>query len=53
MFRTQGVILIKAALGELGLPAGPVRLPLVDASAAQLAVLRADLAAGLVSGFTA
>ena len=53
VFRTQGVILIKAALGELGLPAGPVRLPLVDASAAQLAVLRADLAAGLVSGFTA
>lgn len=52
VFRTQGVILIKAALGELGLPAGPVRLPLVDASAAQLAVLRADLAAGLVSGFT-
>ena len=53
VFRTQGVILIKAALGELGLPAGPVRLPLVDASAAQLSVLRADLAAGLVSGFTA
>ena len=52
VFRTQGVILIKAALGELGLPAGPVRLPLVDASAAQLAVLRADLAAGLVSGFS-
>ena len=31
-FRTQGVIITKAALGLLGLPAGPVRLPLVDAT---------------------
>ncbi|MSO27304.1 MAG: 4-hydroxy-tetrahydrodipicolinate synthase [Candidatus Nanopelagicales bacterium] len=53
VFRTQGLILIKAALTELGLPAGPVRLPLVNASNEQLAVLRADLAAGMVSGFTA
>lgn len=52
VFRAQGLILIKAALAELGLPAGPVRLPLVNASREQLAVLRADLAAGLVSGFT-
>jgi 4-hydroxy-tetrahydrodipicolinate synthase len=36
-----------------GLPSGPVRLPLVDATDAQKAQLRADLAAGLVSGFTA
>ena len=53
VFRTQGLILIKAALAELGLPAGPVRLPLVNASQEQLAILRADLAAGKVSGFTA
>ena len=32
----------KAALGLLGLPAGPVRLPLVDATAAQVEQLRAD-----------
>ena len=32
-FRTQGVILIKAALRWLDLPAGPVRPPLVDATA--------------------
>ena len=53
VIRTQGLILIKAALAELGLPAGPVRLPLVNASQEQLAILRADLAAGKVSGFTA
>jgi len=46
VFRTQGVIMIKAALRELGLPAGPVRPPLVDATAQELAQLRADLAAG-------
>jgi 4-hydroxy-tetrahydrodipicolinate synthase len=44
-FRTQGVITTKAALATLGLPAGPVRLPLVDATAEQLAALRADCAA--------
>ena len=43
----------KAALRELGLPCGPVRLPLVDATAAQVAILRADLAAGGVAGFAA
>src|SRR5919199_1723184 len=46
IFRTQGVILTKAALRELGLPAGPVRPPLVDATPEQLAQLRTDLAAG-------
>ncbi|WP_209307801.1 4-hydroxy-tetrahydrodipicolinate synthase [Geodermatophilus sp. DF01-2] len=46
LFRTQGVILTKAALRELGLPAGPVRPPLVDATPEQLAQLRADLADG-------
>jgi 4-hydroxy-tetrahydrodipicolinate synthase len=47
-FRTQAAILAKAALGLLGLPSGPVRLPLVDATDAQVAQLREDLgAAGL------
>ena len=44
-FRTQGVILAKAALRLAGLPGGPVRLPLVDATAAQREQLRADCAA--------
>lgn len=43
IFRTQGTILVKAALRELGLPGGPVRLPLVEATAEQVAVLRTDL----------
>lgn len=51
MFRTQGVILTKAALNLLGLPAGPVRLPLVDATGAQIEQLKTDLAAGGVLGF--
>jgi 4-hydroxy-tetrahydrodipicolinate synthase len=46
VFRTQGVILTKAALHELGLPAGPVRPPLIDATPEQRAQLRADLADG-------
>ncbi len=46
VFRTQGVILTKAALGLLGLPGGPTRLPLVDATDEQIDVLRVDLAAG-------
>ncbi len=53
MFRTQGVILAKAAMRELGLPAGPVRLPLVDATEQQVATLRADLAAAGVEGLGA
>lgn len=53
MFRTQGVILTKAALTMQGLPAGPVRLPLVDATEAQRDMLRADLALGSVRGFSA
>jgi 4-hydroxy-tetrahydrodipicolinate synthase len=44
-FRTQGVILTKAALNLLGLPAGPVRSPLVDATAEEIAQLRVDSAA--------
>jgi 4-hydroxy-tetrahydrodipicolinate synthase len=47
-FRTQGAILTKAALNRLGLPAGPMRSPLVDATEAEIAQLRADCAeAGL------
>lgn len=49
MFRTQGAILAKAALSLFGLPAGPMRLPLVDASPQQLGQLREDLALGLVT----
>ncbi len=46
IFRTQGAILVKAALNLIGQPAGPMRSPLVDATLEQLAVLRADLVAG-------
>jgi 4-hydroxy-tetrahydrodipicolinate synthase len=57
IFRSQGVILAKAALAMAGLPAGPVRPPLVDATDAERTRLRADLAAaglavGNTSGFT-
>jgi 4-hydroxy-tetrahydrodipicolinate synthase len=45
IFRAQGVTLVKAALGLLGLPGGPVRAPQIDATAAQIAQLRADAAA--------
>ena len=45
IFRTQGTILVKAGLRALGLPAGPVRSPLVDATAAELDQLREDAAA--------
>ncbi|MFF3852638.1 4-hydroxy-tetrahydrodipicolinate synthase [Micromonospora sp. NPDC002575] len=45
IFRTQGTILVKAGLAALGLPAGPVRPPLVDATPDEIAQLRADCAA--------
>ncbi|MFI7605420.1 4-hydroxy-tetrahydrodipicolinate synthase [Micromonospora sp. NPDC049366] len=45
IFRTQGVILVKAGLTAAGLPAGPVRPPLVDATDDEIAQLRADCAA--------
>jgi 4-hydroxy-tetrahydrodipicolinate synthase len=45
IFKSQGVILAKAALNLLGLPAGPTRPPLVDATDAEIATLRADAAA--------
>jgi 4-hydroxy-tetrahydrodipicolinate synthase len=43
-FRTQGVLLAKAALRLAGLPGGPVRLPLVDATAEETARLVQDCA---------
>jgi len=46
MFRAQGVVTTKAALALRGLPAGPVRLPLVELDPAQTDRLRKDLAAG-------
>lgn len=45
-FRTQGAILTKAALNLMGLPGGKVRLPLVDATAAQISQLKEDLQLG-------
>ena len=48
-FRTQGAILTKAAMSLMGLPGGTTRLPLVDATDAQIAQLRIDLAAGGVN----
>ena len=45
-FRTQGAILTKTALNLMGLPGGFTRLPLVDATDAQIAQLKVDLQAG-------
>jgi len=46
IFRTQGVIMVKAALALQGRPAGPLRPPLIDATEEQINALRDDLAAG-------
>jgi len=46
MFRNQGVVMTKAALAMLGLPAGPVRAPLLDATPAEVRRLREDLELG-------
>ena len=48
-FRTQGAILTKAALNLMGLPGGHTRLPLVDATPAQIEQLKVDLRAGGVN----
>jgi 4-hydroxy-tetrahydrodipicolinate synthase len=45
IFRAPGTILVKAAMAARGLPAGPVRPPLVDATDAELDQLRVDCAA--------
>jgi 4-hydroxy-tetrahydrodipicolinate synthase len=49
IFKTQGVMLVKAGLSALGMPGGTVRPPLVSASADEYATLRADAAAAGVS----
>jgi 4-hydroxy-tetrahydrodipicolinate synthase len=49
IFRTQGSILVKAGLSQLGLPAGPVRPPLVDATEAETHQLIEDAAAAGMS----
>jgi 4-hydroxy-tetrahydrodipicolinate synthase len=46
MFRTQGVITTKAALGLQGLPGGPLRLPLIELTPEETEQLERDLAAG-------
>jgi 4-hydroxy-tetrahydrodipicolinate synthase len=46
IFRNQGVVMTKAALTLLGLPGGPVRLPLADATGAEIRRLREDLELG-------
>ncbi|MFI7444014.1 4-hydroxy-tetrahydrodipicolinate synthase [Nonomuraea indica] len=46
MMSAGGVIMAKAALGMVGMPVGPVRLPLVAATEKQNAELRACLVAG-------
>ena len=49
IFRTQGVILVKAGLKLLGRDIGGLRLPLVEATAEQITTLAGDLrAAGLL-----
>ncbi|MER7167776.1 4-hydroxy-tetrahydrodipicolinate synthase [Micromonospora sp. NPDC000207] len=45
IFRTQGTILVKAGLAACGMPSGPVRPPLVEATDAEIDQLRADCAA--------
>jgi 4-hydroxy-tetrahydrodipicolinate synthase len=46
MFRAQGVVTTKTALALRGLPAGPLRLPLVGLDDIATEQLRRDLAAG-------
>ncbi|MGS2641529.1 4-hydroxy-tetrahydrodipicolinate synthase [Streptosporangium sp. G12] len=46
MMQAGGAIMAKAALSLVGQPAGPMRLPLVEATREQLARLREDLIAG-------
>ncbi|KNB51246.1 4-hydroxy-tetrahydrodipicolinate synthase [Streptomyces caatingaensis] len=46
MFRAQGVVTTKRALALQGLPAGPLRLPLVELGPEQTEQLKRDLSAG-------
>jgi len=49
IFRTQGVILVKAGLAMRGRSAGPCRLHMVEATEHEISHLRADLAAAGLS----
>ena len=53
IFRTQGVMTVKAALAHLGIAGNAVRPPLVDLTSDELHRLVADLAEGGVEGFNA
>jgi 4-hydroxy-tetrahydrodipicolinate synthase len=44
LFATSSPILLKAAMAEVGLPGGPLRLPMVDASASEREFIRGVLA---------
>ncbi|WP_103502190.1 MULTISPECIES: 4-hydroxy-tetrahydrodipicolinate synthase [Streptomyces] len=46
MFRTQGVMTVKAAMAAQGMPGGPVRLPLVGLTEDETEQLKRDLVAG-------
>ena len=46
LFRNQGAVMAKAAMDLLGLPGGPVRLPLLPATDAERVQLRKDLTDG-------
>ncbi|MEZ7007569.1 4-hydroxy-tetrahydrodipicolinate synthase [Streptomyces sp. AD55] len=46
MFRTQGVMTTKAALALQGLPAGPLRAPMIGLTAEETEQLKIDLVAG-------
>lgn len=46
MFRAQGVVTTKRALALQGLPAGPLRLPLVELGLQETEQLKRDLSAG-------
>ncbi|MER5480084.1 4-hydroxy-tetrahydrodipicolinate synthase [Streptomyces sp. NPDC002734] len=46
VFRTQGAMTVKAALALQGLPAGPLRAPLVELSPEELDQLKIDLVEG-------
>lgn len=53
LFRTQGLMTVKAALSQLGVIGGSVRPPLVDLTQEEFATLTLDLSDGGVEGFTA
>jgi 4-hydroxy-tetrahydrodipicolinate synthase len=53
IFRTQGVMTVKAALTSLNVIGSAVRPPLVDLTQAEFAILTLDLADGGVAGFGA